>query len=550
MVERVHDSMRRIGPVLVLGVFLGMSGGGCAPPGARAVLQGERLLKQGRVAEAVVRLERAAELMPREARAWNQLGLAYHAAGRPDDAARAYGQAIILNRDLAAARYNMGCLLLEQDQAGHAVNALSTYTGLEPGAVAGWLMLGRAQLRAGQAEAATQSFGRVLQLKGPAAPALNGIGLALVQRRRFVEARQQFARAEQEQPGYAPAVLNSGIVAEQHLRNPKLALEDYRRYLGLANAPHAQLVRERVQRLEPAPAQLASAAETPRPAEAEQKPSPQAPARIPPKDRPAAPSAEVRPATEPGGLEAGAGREQEAPPAAAPVAQTEPVPTPKPVITAEVRTPAEPQPIAEPAAIRETQPAGVEGRSEEPVPEVVAPRVTVPGGYPYAGLIQPAPGDRAEAIRLLNEGIQAQRSFRARKALELYRQAVNADPSLFEAHYNRGVAAFEENELGEALRAYEQALALMPDSLPGRFNFATALERAGFLHDAVNELERLLQMHPDEVRAHLLLGQLYADRMRMPARARPHYQRVLELQPQHPQATALRFWIEANAQDR
>ena len=33
---------------------------------------------------------------------------------------------------------------------------------------------------------------------------------------------------------------------------------------------------------------------------------------------------------------------------------------------------------------------------------------------------------------------------------------------------------------------------------------------------------------------------------RDPARAREHYLRLLELDPQHPQATAVRYWLEAN----
>src|SRR2546422_676224 len=55
---------------------------GCADPGPRALMQGERLLREGSYSAAIHELEKAAHLLPRDARAWNHLGLAYHHAGR------------------------------------------------------------------------------------------------------------------------------------------------------------------------------------------------------------------------------------------------------------------------------------------------------------------------------------------------------------------------------------------------------------------------------------------------------------------------------------
>ena len=51
---------------------------------------------------------------------------------------------------------------------------------------------------------------------------------------------------------------------------------------------------------------------------------------------------------------------------------------------------------------------------------------------------------------------------------------------------------------------------------------------------------------PGEARAHVALANLYAQQLGQPARAREHYLRLLELDPQHPQATAIRYWLEAN----
>ena len=117
------------------------------------------------------------------------------------------------------------------------------------------------------------------------------------------------------------------------------------------------------------------------------------------------------------------------------------------------------------------------------------------------------------------------------------------DPSLFEAHYNLGLVAAETGNLPLALRAYETALALEPSSNDARYNFALVLKRANCPRDAVNELEKIVAHSPNETRAHLALGNLYAQQLKQPTRAPQHYLKVIELEPQHPHASALNFWL-------
>src|SRR2546428_10067450 len=62
---------------------------GCAPPGPRALLQGKRLIDQGRYPQAVAQLEKATALLPKNALAWNYLGLAYHGSQQAEQAAKA-----------------------------------------------------------------------------------------------------------------------------------------------------------------------------------------------------------------------------------------------------------------------------------------------------------------------------------------------------------------------------------------------------------------------------------------------------------------------------
>jgi tetratricopeptide (TPR) repeat protein len=166
--------------------------------------------------------------------------------------------------------------------------------------------------------------------------------------------------------------------------------------------------------------------------------------------------------------------------------------------------------------------------------------------YQYRSPAAGAPGSRGEAERLLAQGAQAQEQNRSSDAIQNYRRAIKADPSFFDAHYNLGVAAYEAAELPQCLSAYEEALAIKPLSIKARFNFAVALQKAHYPADAANELEKLLAANPGETRAHFALANLYAQQLGQPAQARVHYLRLLELDSQHPQATAVRYWLEAN----
>jgi tetratricopeptide (TPR) repeat protein len=146
----------------------------------------------------------------------------------------------------------------------------------------------------------------------------------------------------------------------------------------------------------------------------------------------------------------------------------------------------------------------------------------------------------------LAQGQQAQRAGRLDEAIQHYRRAAQLDGSYFEAQYWLGLAAFEARSFRTALGAWEAALAIRPDYAEARYNYALTLKAAGQPKDAAAELEKLLAVHPDEARAHLTLGNLYAEQLRNIPRARQHYARVLQLDPRNPQAQAIRYWLVAN----
>jgi tetratricopeptide (TPR) repeat protein len=223
---------------------------GCTPRGARALLKGEGLLRQGKYAQAIPRLQLATQLLPANAQAWNHLGLAYHHAGQFSAAHQAYEQARRCDPNLGSIHYNLGCLFLDDNQSQAAVTELTAYTVLQPDSVDGWLKLGGAQVRTRQWDGAERSFQTVLRLQPTLPEGWNGLGIVQTQRKRPKEALTCFNNARLKHPNYGPALLNLAILEQYHLNNRAQALQSYEEYLDLKpTPPDAYAVQEVVRQL-------------------------------------------------------------------------------------------------------------------------------------------------------------------------------------------------------------------------------------------------------------------------------------------------------------
>lgn len=535
---------------------------GCGAPGPRSLLKGEGLLKEHRYEAAIEQLQAATTLLPKNPQAWNHLGLAYHGAGQIEQAQRAYRQALALDFNLAPVRYNLGCLALEQNDTLGALEHLTSYTAFQPGSPDGWIKLGNAQLRARRLEDAEKSFKNAVDLRPGDPEALNGMGNVAYHRRRPQEALAFFTAAIGEKPNYAPAFLNSGIV-HQSQNNRQHALQAFKQYAALAaGAPNLEGVSALVDQLETE----GSVAGVVSPARTNAMPPP--PARLAPQRHPAGagppPIIVNQPRTNP------------APPKFASttaVARTTPVtnkPTEPPVQIAQIEdefvvkppqdvTPrpgtnmddtktlmarVNPAARAKPPAVTNTDAAArttnIARVAPSPPPAPTYPR------YRYLSPALPKAGNRREAERHFAQGVSAQRAGVLAQAVAKYQQAIAADPAYFEAYYNLGLATYDLGRWKQSLSAYEVALALKPESIDTRYNFALALKQAGHPTDAAEELKRILQARPSEVRAHLSLGNLYAQQLAQPAAARQHYLKVLATDPNHPKSGEIRYWLAAN----
>ncbi len=590
---------------------------GCTPAGPGALLDGDAALAKGDTARAVEKLKLATELVPGEPRAWNLLGIAYHRSGQPQLAAQAYRQALARDRSnlVSSAHFNLGCLLLEQGDAIAAADEFRSHTMLTNTAAA-QAKLGTALLRMRQYDTAERALQTALRLQPNDPEAHNNLGTLNVLRGRARDAVPHFQAALKQNPQFAPALLNSAVLAHQSATTRQAALQYYRQYLAItpkaahwdavdgiarqldlelnpprtAVSPHLPQTGIQPRTNPPVatvtnpvpPAATSAVVRVPAPATNIARPTlapapttnsatsgivavrlpPINPPAQPPTNRPTAPvvvvpppvqvvilappAVAIAPTTRPPAVVAPPTITNL--PAAAqntvPMATTNPVPkAEKPGFFTRLnpfRSKPEKPSVIETGRVFAANPAATGAVAAVPaVTKVVYPH------YTYRRPLPPAPGRRADAENAYSKGVAAQRVKATNEAILSYQLAVSADPSYFEPHHNYALL-LQATQPKDALAVWETALSIRPDSVESRYNFALALKQAGFPHEAAEEMEKVLTARPQDVQTHLTLGNLYAQQLSDVRRAKPHYLKVIELDPKNPQASAIRYWLTAN----
>jgi tetratricopeptide (TPR) repeat protein len=530
-------------------VILFLMATGCKPPGPRALLDGQNLVEHGRYAEAIERLKTATTLLSTNADAWNYLGLAYHQSGQANEAAEAYKKALAYDQNLVEVHYNLGCLWLEQNRPDLAKAELTAYTLHRDKSAEGFTKLGEAQLDLHDVAGAEKSLNQARLIDGQDPAALNDMGVAELERNRVTEAGQFFNAALRAKPDYAPAILNMAILYQTHLNNRQYALQRYHDYLALTPKPANweavdAAARALEQEMNGAPTPARSTAPTPQPANPAPQAAPQRTAATPPRlAKPEPTNPRSSSSTQP--------------------TEVTQVP-PEPVIRGAPNTGKATEPVETPNSSSQTERRGFLSRvfhgsktnpttsgSQQTLPVAPTPEPK-PVSYPrytYHSIPKPASGDRTAATQAFVDGSRAQQAKQLPEAAAAYRKAIQLDPSYFNAYFNLGVVSVQAGNVAAGLAAYETALAIQPDSPEALFNFAVALSKANYPVDAASEFEKMLAKSPNDpnaIWAHFAVGNLYANQLRQPARARERYQKVLELNPNFSQAGIIRSWLGAN----
>jgi protein O-GlcNAc transferase len=141
----------------------------------------------------------------------NNLGNAYAAAGKWQDAETSYRRALARKRDYAEAHYNLGGALRAQGKLDEAVASYDQALTLRPNHAETYLNLSNALQAQGKLEEAADACQRAISSKPDLASAHNNLGNILAAQNRFEAAVSAYSRALGLKPDLAEAHHNRGL---------------------------------------------------------------------------------------------------------------------------------------------------------------------------------------------------------------------------------------------------------------------------------------------------------------------------------------------------
>ena len=539
--------------IAVCGLLL--VGLGCQPPGARAMFEGEARLKAGEPKQAVAQFEQAVKLLPGEWRAWNYLGLARHRTGDLDGAHEAFQRAMEMAGDRRNSpedaafvlKFNTGRLAIDRERLADAKTELHAYSVSAEPSFHAYFWLGEVYRKEMNWASASTEYQKALAQDDRSAVAHNRLGMAQLWMIQPSEAAKSFEVALKRNPDFVQAHLNLAMTYQWYLPgNDTKALEAFQQYLQLARepAPGVQALADALQaKVRPNPSPVPPIVETN-----------QLTAVWSPQSTNAAITnlvIEIPPATNapPPNLVV------EVPPPTNTVVEIPPATNKPPARETQVRPPLTNRPPVTPT----NRPPVKIAKTTVTQPSV-APETTkktevkaVPGvvRYRYVKPKRPEPGavvDPVGLTKMFETALHQHRINELDAAIDGYRKVLQVNPAYQQAYVNIALALQVQGEVKQALPVYEKALAINPFSKVTRYGFATALSRSEYYVDAAKEFHGLLDLYKNDLSAHLALGGLYSDHLKDPDKASVHFRKVLELSPQHPQATGIRQWLFNHSQ--
>ncbi len=188
--------------------------------------QGRLLVAQGRFAEAAKSFSAAAEMEPGLIEAWRNLGLARSRAGDLAGAEAAYQRALSLDPASAGAMAGLGVLKAREGKLDQAVEIMQKALESDPADPETLYSFGLIQRMSGKFEASADYLCRALGARRESPSMRNDYARALIYAREYRAAELELKEVLGLKPGFAPAVLNLGILAEEQGRREE-AKSDY-----------------------------------------------------------------------------------------------------------------------------------------------------------------------------------------------------------------------------------------------------------------------------------------------------------------------------------
>ena len=150
----------------------------------------------GRVAEAIIELDRALQLAPKSDEGYARLGSAYWASGRKDEALKAYQKAIELSPYYWANYNALGVAYFRSGEYKKALSAFRRVTELEPDNSTGYENIADVYFRQGRYNDCVPVFQKAVELS-PRSDNFSNLGTTYFYLKRYEEAVKMFEKAVQ-----------------------------------------------------------------------------------------------------------------------------------------------------------------------------------------------------------------------------------------------------------------------------------------------------------------------------------------------------------------
>jgi tetratricopeptide (TPR) repeat protein len=422
---------------------------GCSRSAQQDFAAGVAYFKAEKFAKAESCFARAVAGRAPTAQAFNFLGVCQLHDGKTDAAIQSFHEALKLDSDHAAAKYNLALAFLEAGKPDDAIPLLRQL----PAAQA---ELGRAYLRVSAWGQARQ----VLQKSGETPDALNSLGVANAHLGNYREAKDNFEHCISVAPDFASAYLNLAIVEHRHLGDKAAAMRHYRHYLELDSKRDdvRQLVAQLEQELAP-------------------RPKPVEPtAAVPPSPPPPKPVETAKPAEQP-------------PPPASPKPETAPAPpAPAPAPAVKRRVPVATQ----------TLKAGNRAKAQTLFNEGIALQQQGKLTEAIASYNRAIAADPSFANAYYNLAIACRDARQPARALDNYELALLANPKFTNARINYAILLQQEGYTTDALAQYEQVLQETPNDASIHLTVATLYARDRATKDKARQhYQAFLKLSPN-----------------------------------------------------
>jgi superkiller protein 3 len=178
-----------------------------------SLLQGDRLIAEGKCDEAIRQYTTAAKLSPGSADIHLKLARTHARCGAGMAAVQEYQKAV-----------------------SHGAPETETYREMVP-----------LLIRLGNFQAAQTILKRIISKAPSDCVAYNNLGVVLYRQKKYREARAAFEKAIKAKPSHCDSYLNLAVLLENEFDDLALATKHYRKYLALnPDAPNAAQIRDRI----------------------------------------------------------------------------------------------------------------------------------------------------------------------------------------------------------------------------------------------------------------------------------------------------------------